>query len=251
MTLMVKKFLNAVVLLSGDGETRVAHDLIKEAETAEHNKIERKRLDEKEKGDYDNFIKSCSEWILNHALDAGGDSMDLDDEILLDSGFTTDFKDSKTKKETKNKTSDILIPIHKHKNEGGVININNKKNKRYVRNKNSIPFRIQGKMINLSTYQVNLQTDKKMKKSILEVSIDTGQDPSCNAEITPDYIAVKDAVYLHASTENQCQVYDGKTILSELKEKESLLINLTFSKPLPEGISLKIDLIEIDEKNII
>ncbi len=240
-----KKPLNAIILLSGKESPRVAHDLVKKAETPLHDRIETKRLPTKvEQKKMRTLLEQIREWISSNAEESGGESSLLDDEIMLDNGFETVWNETRPPNVRK-RGEEIDEGDGEGTGDGDGDGEGSgegegggrppKKRKVRVSSSNILPALMKGKMSD-NVYRMQIVPQKDCETAIMEILVDSGRDPSCSGggltltEVT--VIKVSDNGAPSKVTE------DGKVVLTELKQNVERSVDLTFSHSLPKGVSL-------------
>ncbi len=87
-----KRPFHALVHLSGQRNSSVAHDLVRKAESTMHNKISTSELDDKkDKVALLNFYAAVRGWISIHAEEIGSEQHELTDEIMFPVGDTAKY----------------------------------------------------------------------------------------------------------------------------------------------------------------
>lgn len=232
-----KKPLNAIILLSGKESPRVAHDLVKKAETPLHDRIETKRLPTRaEQRKMRTLLEQIREWISSNAEESGGESSLLDDEIMLDNGFETVWNETRppnVRKLGEAVEDDEGEDEGRGDGDGGDRPPKNQLVK--VSASNILPALMQGKM-SADVYRMQIVPQKDCKTAIMEILVDSGRDPSCSGGgLTLTEVTVVDV----SDSGAPCKVTeDGKVVLTELKQDVGRSVDLTFSQSLPEGVSL-------------
>ena len=231
-----KKPFDAVVMLNGKEHPRNAHDIVKEAETPMHDRIQEKRLaDKAEKLKLKNWLSAVREWISEHAEESGGELADLEDEIVLDVGNTMKDKASRPlriipgAREGENEPIDPDEP----KPEPGP-RPDPRPKPRHVQRKFS-PEKAQGRPLPGNRYRVRLKPESRVANGILEVVVDSGQDPSCTGVIKDTPLVIRTAEEPNGRTYH----VDGSGLvhLGDLEEDKVVVVDLTFDSP-PENFSL-------------
>lgn len=245
-----KKPLNATILLSGKENPRVAHDIVKKAETPLHDRIQSKRLPSKgERETLKSLMGEIRNWIRANADDSGGESKYLDDEILIDAGHTGAFRTSSPPRvavdDDDGEGDTPWTPGETPPSEKSSTSVNEsrtgaegRRGKRTVTKANHTPILAQGRVTN-DGYRVRIQPNQSADKAVLEILVDPGQDPSCVGTIDDRDLIVSEAWNIIDSQRELLKIKEGRVLLPPMKEKSFIVIDLVFDSPLPNNVSLQ------------
>ena len=229
-----KKPFDAVVLLSGKETPRRAHDIVKNAETPMHDKIQEKRLtSKKEKETLKAWLAGVRAWISEYAEESNAELSDLDDEIVFINGSDT-MREKALKDLWLGSSMDDgeRGPADPNKPGDGETESESREERPKVQRKFSPrKVRAQGRRLPQNRYRIRLKPSTKISKGSLKVIIDSGQDPSCTG-------IIKDTALVIQSAKSPGQ--DGKTYevdsgglvqLGDLKENETVVVDVDFQEP--------------------
>ena len=223
-----KKPFDAVVMLNGKEHPRDAHDIVKKAETPMHDRIQENRLeDEDEKQTLKSWLSEVRSWISERAEESGGESADLEDEIVLDGGNTIKDKPampigSGTEEEGDDDSSDPHEPV-------GGKGTGPRRQARRIQRK-FLSAKTQGRPLANNRYRIRIRPESRIERGILRVIVDSGQDPSCRGVIQDTPLIVRSA----KSPQPDGRIYpikEGLVQLDDLREDESVVVDLVFDNP--------------------
>lgn len=229
-----KKLLNAVVLFSGRKNPRKSHDLIKNAETPMHDRIQSNRLDsEKEISNLRDLMTAIREWINHNAEETGDETTDLSDEIILSTGSSAQIKRSRPPIELRDSIDDDDAGVHGEghggKDTAGGSKGEGRTGKKAIIRK-AAQARVQGKAISNQSYHIRLLPGKKLEKAVVKISIDNGVDASCVGNYGERQIEIASAKYF-GEDGGIIHVKDGNLILDEgVKKDEPIEIQIEFDR---------------------
>ena len=223
-----KKPLDAVILLSGREDPREAHDLVKRAETPLHDRIVEERLNKAEdKKRLKRLLEAIREWISRRAEDSGGDSKDLENEVMLDAGSTVQAKLVRQPKIFADPTEgqpEGADRRGKKRKKGKQRKSGNRMNRRIVKS------RAQGRVLGDGRYRVGVRPEEGGTLSgQVKVIVDSGQDPSCSGVVQDRALAVKAA---HGLNGEKYKIRNGMVqVPPGLESGAPLIMDLEFSEP--------------------
>ena len=229
-----KKFFNCIVSLSGKSRPHShAHDLIKNAESPLHDRIERQRLKVNERKELASLLKEIREWILEHATDSGGESLDLMDDILLGSGTAAEARVHRRPERIIDDASGHEAPAPSEedgkgsKRNGGGSRAG-ARGKTAVTSKNNVNARVQGKTMNNGLYRVRLVPHKNIRSGVVNLLIDSGQDSSCTGRIKEQDVYIQSA---QTEDGGHLSVKDLSILVNNLRADEPVVIDCTLNLP--------------------
>ena len=227
-----KKLLNALVMLSGSKNPRGAHDLVKNAETPMHDRIQESRLSSKqERANLKALLNDIREWIKERAEETGDESSDLSDEILVSSGSTMQPKPYRYLRKLVDDDDDDAGD-HGDEGGGGRKGHGRKgegvRGKRAVPRKNIVEAKVQGKARPDGTYLIKLVPNKDIGKAVIQVTVNNGVDSSCLGDIKERELKITGAT---ASDGKNCQIVNGDVELEGVEKDKPINIMVTFDAP--------------------
>ncbi len=231
-----KKKLDAVVLLSGRRKLRRAHDIVKKAETPLHDQIQEKRLSENaEVQKLRDFFTAVRKWVSEHAEDSGGESADLENEVMLDSGNAFDVTSvGLSRLFQSQQPGDMVEGEGTHETNGESIAKTRKKSIKAL-----AQTKIQGRVLDGCDYRVRIKPAKEITSGLLKVVMASGQDASCSGHIPDTMLIVKSATQIEATNgkngkkraRKKYKIEDGMVRLPKLSAEEFVEMDITFSNP--------------------
>ncbi len=223
-----KKPFDAVVMLSGKERPHDAHDIVKKAETPMHDRIQENRLEnETERKTLKRWLEEIRSWISEHAEESGGESADLEDEIVLDGGNTMKEKASRSLKIIPGSGNGEDEPIDP-KTPKTTPPYPPRPGPRRVRRKLS-PAKAQGRPLANDRYRIRIKPEARVDRGFVKIIIDSGQDPSCRGAIQDTPLVIRSA---KSPDGRAYRVGSGGLVqLGNLQEGETVVVDLAFRDP--------------------